>query len=191
VRIRGAARKAYYVDAPTNIVGVEGYYVFYLMPAGGPTSPIMVYSLELPPGFPQVDEKNDAGEMTDLNEEVEFVGYFYKRTAYQAIDGTRVAPLLIAKSPDWTPRETRAETVLPDWRIAVAVAICLALLSAGIAVWVYMRHRGSPLEAYPTSARAALPQLGGLDKERILPSPGEALAELARRQSDPTNPSDN
>ena len=186
VRISGAARMAYHVDAPPNVVGVEGYYVLILMPAGGPNSPIMVYALDLPPGFPKVADKDADGGMTELNEAVEITGYFYKRTAYLAQDGTRVAPLLIAKSPVWTPKEVRSEPTLPDWRIFLAVAAGLGVMSAGIAAFVYWKHRGSPIEAYSPAARATPPQFAALQNEPVLPSPSEALAELAQRGRDAT-----
>jgi hypothetical protein len=182
VRIRGAARMAYHVDAPPNIVGVEGYYVFVLMPEGGPNSPIMIYTLELPPGFPEVKDKTADGGMTELNEEVEFTGYFVKRMAYLAQDGTRVAPLLVAKSPVWTPRIVRADPTLPDWRTFSLIAAALATLSVCVAMFVYWRSRNSPIEGYTPTARATPEQFAALQNEQVL-SPGEALAELARRQS--------
>lgn len=186
VRIRGGARMAYHVDAPPNIVGVEGYYVFVLMPAGGPNSPIMVYALDLPPGFPEIKDKDADGGMTELNEDVEFTGYFIKRMAYLAQDGTRVAPLLIAKSPVWTPRVVRADPTLPDWWTFLAVAGGLALFSVGVALFVYWRSRKSPAEAYSPAARATPEQFAALANERVL-SPGEALAEMARRQTAPSD----
>jgi hypothetical protein len=186
VRVRGAARLAYHVDAPPNIVGVEGYYVFVLMPQGGPNSPIMVYALDLPPGFPEIKDKDVDGVTTQLNEDVEFTGYFVKRMAYLAQDGTRVAPLLVAKSPVWTPRVVRADPTLPDWWTFLGVAAGLAVLSIGVAVSVYWRSRKTPVDAYSPTARVTPQQFAALANEQVL-SPSDALAELARRQSAPTS----
>jgi hypothetical protein len=189
VRIRGAARMAYHVDAPPNVVGVEGYYVFVVMPAGGPNSPIMVYTLELPPGFPEVKDRDVDGTTTDLNEEVEFTGYFFKRMAYLAQDGTRIAPLLIAKSPTWTPREVRQLAELPDWRVFLAVVVGLALASTGIAMFVYVKHRKSSIDEYGSIQRASPQQFAALADEEVLPSPSEALAELAQQSGTSDNES--
>jgi hypothetical protein len=184
VRVSGAARLVYRVPAPRNILGIEHYYIFYVQPAGGPTSPLVVYTTELPPGFPQVEERGFTEDANEMNEAVEFVGYFFKKMAYQdEYRLTRVAPLLIAKSPIWTPREVRSDPMLPDWRIFLAVAAGLAVMSAGIAAFVYWRHRGSPMAAYGPAARATPQQLTALKDQPVLPSPAEALAEMAQRDS--------
>ncbi len=180
----------YRVSAPPNVVGIDGYYVFVLMPAGGPNSPIMVYALELPAGFPVVKERAEDPAENEMNEEVEFTGYFFKRMAYLAQDGTRIAPLLIAKSPVWTPREVRQTAELPDWRVFLAVALGLALLSVGVAAFVYVKHRKSPVDSYSAGHRVKPQKLASLAEEKILPSPSEALAEMARQSGGSTNRND-
>ena len=53
VTVRGTVRLGYYRQAPRNLYGIDGYYLFWLRPVGS-TNPIVVYSLEVPQGFPDV-----------------------------------------------------------------------------------------------------------------------------------------
>lgn len=94
VTLRGTVHRAHWVLTNPNEAGVKGYYICWLRPAGGPAAPIIVYSLELPQGFPTG---------MDVSAEAEFTGFFFKRHAYAAQDGLRLAPLILAKAPVWTP----------------------------------------------------------------------------------------
>lgn len=113
VTVSGAVRMGYYREAPKNFYGIDGYYVFWLKPAGA-KSPIVVYSLEIPAGFPDVAKLEKEGERPHLDEQVEFTGFFFKRWAYRAQDDTRLAPLILAKCPRWErPPETKATANQP------------------------------------------------------------------------------
>ena len=100
VTVAGTIRLGYYREAPPNLYGIPGYYVFWLRPAGG-TSPIVVYCLEIPEGFPDVARLERDGQRPQLDEAAEFTGFFFKRWAYRAQDDTRLAPLVLAKIPRW------------------------------------------------------------------------------------------
>ena len=45
VTVKGTVRLAYRVAAPANYLGVKEYCVYWLYPAGGPDSPLIVYAL--------------------------------------------------------------------------------------------------------------------------------------------------
>lgn len=142
VTVKGLTRLGYYREAPENSFGIDGYYVFWLKPLGG-NSPIVVYSLEVPEGFPDVRATESRGRQSELEEEVEFTGYFFKRWAYRAQDGTRLAPLLLARCPKWTP-STRAETPpdsLPSPLAWVALIGGTGLFAIGLATSVYWLSR--------------------------------------------------
>jgi hypothetical protein len=102
VTVSGTVRLGYYRSAPENRYGIAGYYTLWLRPTGG-NSPIAVYALELPSGFPDVQNLEARGQRPLLAEEVEVTGYFFKRWAYRAQDGVRLAPLIVAKIPRWQP----------------------------------------------------------------------------------------
>ena len=87
VTVRGVVLQAYFVPESQRASEIAGYYVFTLRPAGGPARPIVVYALELPSGFPEVDRRATNGQTTRLHEEVEFTGFFFKRMPYLAQDG--------------------------------------------------------------------------------------------------------
>jgi len=100
VTVKGTVRRGFYRDAPENLYGIAGYYMLWIQPVSV-NSPIVIYSLELPEGFPDVRAMEARGDEPELDEEVEVTGFFFKRWAYRAQDGTRLAPLLLAKTATW------------------------------------------------------------------------------------------
>lgn len=79
VTVRAQVRWAYRVPAIKNYLGIKEFNVLYLAPEGVPDKPLIVYSLGLPPGFPQLQEQNHPSGMTALHEDVVVTGYFFKR----------------------------------------------------------------------------------------------------------------
>jgi hypothetical protein len=140
VTIRGAAHDVYWVAAPANAYGIERYWVYWLQPAGGPNSPILVYSLHKPEGFPFVDIADSGRSKMPSIEDVEFTGFFFKRYAYEAQGGLFTAPMLLAREPIWLKSEFESRTSLPSPITFLAVASGLALLAAALAVWVYYAY---------------------------------------------------
>jgi hypothetical protein len=146
VTIRGTVRRVEWLYAHANDQGVRGYFRCVLMPAGGPTSPIDIYLLDLPEAFPR-------GE---VNEEVEVHAYFFKRVAYLAQDTTRLAPVLLAKSPIWTPPAARPAPLPPNY-IAIGVIVGLTMLAGIAAAWYMFRTTPEPIPAgNPFDARGKL-----------------------------------
>ena len=97
VRFRGTIHRLQRVDAPANDADIREYWQAWLEPEGGPASPIVVYFLRIPPGFPTGMK---------IHETVEVVGYFFKRWAYAAKDAVRTAPLVLSLEPFWMPAPT-------------------------------------------------------------------------------------
>lgn len=140
VTIRGTANDVYWVEAPPNAYGIERYWVYWLRPAGGPNSPIIVYSLHKPKGFPFVDIADSGrGKMPSL-EDVEFTAILFKRYAYQGQGGVFTAPMLLAREPQWLQSAFSSQPNLPSPLTFLAVASGLALLAAGLALWVYYQY---------------------------------------------------
>jgi hypothetical protein len=179
VTVRGDVRQATYQEAYDNEYGIEGYWVCWLQPAGGPTSPIIVYALEMPDGFP-------SGE--DLREEVTFTGFSYKRKAYQARGRsgggeTRTAPLVMAKIGQWTPPVTEEAPAANIWMIIAAV-LGTAMLALGIAMFVYMRSSSvsDTAEQYSSLGKAKPDDLAALEQTDLGPDVGEKLDSLAAEE---------
>ena len=157
--MRGDVRLAYHVEAPQNDYGIEGYYVFVMRPAGGGNSPIVIYTLETPEGFPEIKDKDRDKQTTELNEPCEFTGYFFKRYAYRAKEGTRTAPLMLAFGPTWDKPVSLAskDDDLPSIWFFLAGLAATALLGASIAYAVYRFSSGqspTPVEANPSRLEA-------------------------------------
>jgi hypothetical protein len=187
VTVRGTARMAYRVQAPKNNSGVEHYYVFWISPVGGPNSPICVYALESPPGFPAIKDKDRDRATTALDVDVEFTGYFFKRWAYRAQDGLRVAPLVLAKAPRWTPPPPSVANPVPPspWTTAMyilgvaAVAVTISLIAYWQGQW-----RSAKKRRYETSPERYHQRLKSLEEN----DPSEDVRETLRRMSEQPRP---
>lgn len=135
VTVVGTVRRAHRLSAPKNDVGIERYYQLWLQPADNPSSPMVIYCLGLPEGFPTG---------MGLAEDVRITGFFFKRWAYRAADTLRTAPTLLAKTVVWSPAATMPADVPPDpsnlpWIVAAAL-----LLSGLVVGYVYYRTRPTP-----------------------------------------------
>jgi len=193
VRIRGVAKLGYRIDAPENYLGVDGYNVLVIHPEGGPDSPIIVYSLGLPEGFPELKHRDKDGGTTKLHEDVVITGYYFKRWAYPAPAGTYTAPLIIARAPEWKPRPPLAEAMgRKQWTPMQVVAIVAsAALGAGLVfLFIIWRIRRDTRESLTQTFNAPedQPDFNGLNAQ---PSAREALADLSRQallqpSTDPT-----
>jgi hypothetical protein len=145
VTVDGTIRLGYYRSAPGNFYGIDGYYIFWLKPTGS-NSPIVVYSLDVPPGFPDVVRMERGGDKPELDEQVQFTGYFFKRWAYRAEDGTRLAPLLLARSPRWeAPAEPSGQSAeLPGpwfWTALIGGTFLFGVAAAAFVYWTSRRAR--------------------------------------------------
>jgi hypothetical protein len=179
VTIRGTARLAYHVQAPSNIYGIEGYYVFWVEPRGMSDQLINVYALETPPGFPEIKDKDLDKEKTRLIEQVEFTGFFFKNYNYRTKAGSNLAPLVLAKVPTWE-RPAQSKVELPQTSYILLGVVVIALVAIGISVLAYVRSRNtSPMVAgYGISARGKARQLKELENEDVT-DVGEQLRQLA------------
>jgi len=134
VQVKGVMRRAHYVRAVANDAGIQGYYLTWLFPYDNPHSPMVLYVLELPQGFPT--------GMT-IAEEVEATGFFFKRLAYAAQDRPRTAPAVLARNIVWHQRPVLSPAEPPGtatWLLAIGGAL---LVSAGFVAVVVLRTRRS------------------------------------------------
>jgi hypothetical protein len=182
VTVFGTVRLAYRVAATDNELGIEEYFVYWLQPAGGPDSPILVYALEAPPGFPGISEQNKSSESAGkLHEEVEVTGVFFKRAAYAAKGGTYTAPLIIAKVPDWKLQAPdRASAELPVGPVELMALLVAALLLAICAGAVFWKRSGRPRQ-FSASTSESLDM--NLKHVTLGPTTEQSLRQLGRDAS--------
>ena len=183
VTIRGTAMYAYRVAVNDNYLGVKEHFVFWINPEGGPTSPIVVYALDVPPDFPAIPLTAD-GSMTKLHEDVSVTGYFLKRGAYLGKDGTYTAPLVIANVPQWARRDvsladTSRFSFGPVWLLpTVVAALVISILLFGLAWW---RLRVGEAESHAVMAGST----GGpanFENVTVTPSTHEALRAMEEQE---------
>jgi hypothetical protein len=149
VSLRGIVRMVAQRAEPVASSGIAHYYQVWLQPHDQPDSLVVAYCLELPPEFPT---GNKLEEPAVLN------GYFFKRWAYQAQDGIRTVPLLLARSIEW--RRHKPATPPAAIRLKPALAtIALVLVTALLAVWTLTRRSREPskFEQYVKTAATGEP----------------------------------
>jgi hypothetical protein len=183
VTIRGTAMYAYRVAVGENYLGVKEHFVFWINPDGGPTSPIVVYALDVPPGFPAIPQTDD-GSLTRLHEEVVVTGFFLKRGAYLGKDGTYTAPLMIANVPEWNRREvTLADTSRfsfgPAWLLPTIVASLVISIILFAVVW--WRLRSSEAESHAVAMGTATGP-ANFDQVTVGASTHESLRALEEQE---------
>lgn len=171
VRFRGTLHRLERLKAPANHYDIEHYWQGWLEPADGPATPIVVQFLRLPAGMPTGMK---------IHEQVEVIGYFFKRYAYSASDTIRVAPLVMSLEPVWEP----LPPVAPggSWLGTAALATGAALV---VAVALGMRLANAGRTVRPSAEPVDLDaHLAGV---RLTP-PEAALVALARQADEPGGP---
>lgn len=169
VAFRGTIRRLQQVEAPANRYDIENYWQAWLEPEGGPASPIVVYFLRIPAGFPHGMR---------IHEPVEVVGYFFKRWAYAATDAVRLAPLVLALEPAWRQQPAGRRGNDPIGTAALLTIAALVLLTlAGIrAAGGGPTRRRPPAE--PRDLATALADVEACSTEESL----RRLADAARNR---------
>ena len=185
VTLRGAVRRAYSVRASQNQLGIANYYVFWIQPFESADTPLVVYSLSAPAGFPQIEDRDrSGGKLARLNEEVTVHGFLFKRGAYAGEQGLYNAPLMLAKEPQWHPVAIMSgRSISPRvlWQGAI-FALAAALLITVVVYWTSFRRRRHPPLHDERSIAAGLRSLA--DNREIL-SPHEALRQLEQKSQSP------
>lgn len=129
VTVQGEARRSLFVSARKNVFGIEGYYQTVLRPENGPNSPLIVYSLQLPDGFP-------VGEA--IQQPVTVTGFFLKNWAYSTGHDIFSAPLIVSRTLHWS-KPLVVENRLPSTGWLVGLVVGTAILGALITGWVCWR----------------------------------------------------
>jgi hypothetical protein len=178
VSVKGTVKLAYRVQAPENYLGIKEYFVYWVHADGGPTSPIVVYALSAPAGFPAIKDKDLDRATTKLREEVEFTGVFFKRWAYAAKDGTYTAPLVLANVPAWQQNTldlAAGRSGLSPLELVAAVVAALLMAACIAAVLWYRTRRSTAADEF------APPNIADLANLKLRPTTQQALRDLERQ----------
>lgn len=168
-QVHGVFRKV----APANESKIREYYQVWIEP-GEHADPIAIYCLTLPNNFPQ-------GE--GMDEQVAVTGFFFKRWAYRARDEIRTAPLLLAKSLDWRPKQHVQAPVPGGHELGYAVlgAGILSLLIVGV---LWRRTRRADRPKFKLSASTQSPDLSQAEFLADLSTRGNAIPNEGASMSD-------
>lgn len=146
VKLKGIVKRIQRVEAPANDFNIAGYWQAWILPEGGPPSPIVVYFQELPPGFPTGMK---------LEEPVEVVGYFFKRWAYMASDTIRIAPLIMSREPFWKPVAIDSNPTATVGSVALLTMVMLVTITS-LAMWIANRSTQRTYLPSPIDLTASL-----------------------------------
>ena len=124
VSLHGVLRKLTKFDPGKNSLGINEAYEGWLYTEDGQSNPTVVV-------FTSKPQKLAVGG--DLTEEVRLTGYFLKMHGYDAQDGTRKAPLLLAGEVEWRPSSPKYVTEAVALETYFCVGLIVFLL--GYAVW--------------------------------------------------------
>jgi len=181
ITVSGTVEGAYRLRAPENYLGIKQYFVYWIHPTGGPPSPIIVYALDAPPGFPAIKDRDVDRGITKLREPVQVTGVFFKRYAYLAQDGnaTYTAPLLLANMPQWKPAPQLAPAAdrLPMSVNNIAL-VAVGTLALGLVVGILL-YRLASMRRAPDYAEPP-PDMSALKGVTLKPTADEALRDLER-----------
>lgn len=186
VRFSGRIKQVKPIRASQNVYGIENLYLIWIKPDDGPKTPVVVYALEMPKGFPGLDtpDLNDGYSKYRDGEDVIVTGYLFKRWAYRAIEGTHTAPLVLTKSVEWIPSPvvTRGDE-LPSTGVFLSWVAGSALLAVMVAAFIYYRTKAvSPaIESFQNSPAAQEELHQSLTTADAGPSTLEALRMMEER----------
>lgn len=181
ITVTGVARRAFDLQAPPNDHGIESYYQLWLQPMGGPTSPIVIYTLELPDGFPS-SRVAGSDEARNIYEPIEVTGFFFKNWAYSTGSAILSAPLVLSKNVKWTPQVAAADaansSAIPLGPV-IGIAAAIGLLAVG-AIYFSSRYRPTAqVGALAARFQAQTESLRKLEEEDLGPDVAETLRALA------------
>lgn len=151
VEVQGTVVRATAAQLGKPHAGLDHYYQLWLRPDDNPNVPIVIHCLHLPPGFPQG---------VQISEQVRITGFFYKRWAYSAQDGPRVAPLLMAANLTWLhePASPTAENTPAGLSLSIILAgsVVMAVWLA-LTVWGRGRRRAAQQPQLPEQIHISPP----------------------------------
>ncbi|NQU20933.1 MAG: hypothetical protein HQ567_06585 [Candidatus Nealsonbacteria bacterium] len=132
VTVSGTVRRACPTGAARNDLGIERLWQVWLWPDD--VSPIVIYCLDLPEGFPTGME---------VVADVEITGFFFKRCVYSGKDKkVRTSPAVLARTVNWQPPPPRGnESSGPDFTGVLWIMAGALVVSIFAAIFVFCRTR--------------------------------------------------
>jgi len=177
--VRGEAVEGYRVSAPENMLGVDHFNVIWVRPATGENAPLVIYTLTLPEGFPELVDRSE-GATTLENEPLEITGYFFKRWVYNGRVGVRDAPLILASEPKWTPRPRLMPTRISPFYFFLGAIGC-AVIAVALAFGAY-RYGHYRTKSVAFSPEEVVDNLGKIDDSEVAPTVAEQLKQIAAEE---------
>lgn len=133
VTMHGVMRKLTKFELGKNSLDLDQAYEGWVYTPDSQGNPVVVI-------FTSKDERLPVNG--DIQEEVEFTGYYFKMYGYDAEDTTRKAPMIIAGEVEWTPHPYKA--VYHPWSFKWYAFAAAAFLIGCYLVWQTNRREMPP-----------------------------------------------
>lgn len=133
VTLRGVMRKLTKFELGKNTLGLDQAYEGWVYTSDSQGNPAVVI-------FTSKDDKLPVNG--DIQEEVEFTGYYFKMYGYDAQDVTRKAPMILAGEVRWIPHPYKA--VYKPWGIEWYALALFGFLLTGYLIWQANRKEMPP-----------------------------------------------
>ena len=136
-----------------NDYGVDSYAEVWLQPEDQPDMVMVLYTRELPQGFPTG---------VDIKERVTATGFFFKRFAYGATNTLRITPMLLTKTLQWTPpTPPQPSRVSQEWPLLLGIAGVVLVLSVVFVILMF-RKKGVGTSDHPEYVQKLLDRNKGV-----------------------------
>jgi hypothetical protein len=159
VQVEGRILRESAKPVAENDFGLQTLHQLWLAPRGGGQWPIVVYAIELPPGFPRGD---------NLSEDVVIDGLFFKNWSFPYNGGMGLAPVLVTPTLAWNSANGGNANGVAPLKVAEAAPATSKLMvgaflagaaTVAFVAWAAMQTR-RPRRAFQTP-----PELSGLESE--------------------------
>lgn len=173
--IEGQVRRLVAFEAGENDHGIERLYEVWLFTQDSGTDPYRVVCTRLPEDIPR-------GEEIREDVQVRVTGYFFKKQGYQAQRGLHVAPLILAKTLQWSPPQPA--TARPGRNPApwVLGGVLLVGLALAVTLWRLSRSDRDFQEQHLKRVTEVPPEDVEALKHLEATDPGEMLRRLSEQE---------
>ena len=158
ITVTGHVRRCVSYRPQEDPLGLDELHELWLFTEHSQRNPLVIVCTALPADFPTTARTVDNVTVT---------GYFFKLYRYTADDSDRLAPMLLARQVDWTPRDSTAMQA-PRWLTTFGT---LGFFAAFAMLVFYLWHGTRRDQGFIQTTRAGGIESISVDLDTIEPNP--------------------
>jgi hypothetical protein len=166
VHVQGRLKRLNWIDANQALKndGIKALYEGWIFDEAFMSNPTCVVFTELPPGLEPAE---------DMNAWVSFDGYFFKRYAYKAADGWRMAPLVIGRSIVVTKQPVADSSgtlkAYSVWLVPLGLVLAVLMIGTALLLGKFFRRGDQLVHARVANIKKSNPFDDGAPPPEDLP----------------------